>query len=99
MSIMLLTGCAELPFATVRGTTININNPTGRNIIAKVTCSCRVFDGEYDRYFVLEPFQTKTETVRSRKQNDLVCAIDGFEYKTPAELRLETEQELARRRP
>lgn len=97
MSTMLLIGCAELPFARVRGNSVFVNNPTGQHVIAKVTCSCRVFDGEYDRYFSLEPLTSQAITVEPRRQHELVCAVESYKFQTPEELRLEVEIQRGQR--
>jgi hypothetical protein len=91
LGAVLAASCAAgLPYARVSGTTLTVHNPTGRHAIAKVECNDRVFDGEYDRYFVLTPYGEKVVSLPTHFHgNPLHCIVGAFEYKTPAEVALE----------
>jgi hypothetical protein len=60
-------------------------NDGDRAAIAKVTCSRREFDGEYDRFYVLGP----GGEARVPHRAGSVCAVESVDLRTPEELRLE----------
>jgi len=96
LSALLLSGCAGIfPYATVRGTRLRVENPNERTAVAKVTCSCRVFEGEYDKYVWLKPFEVKVIDLSSSHwhgNSRVVCTVESFEFKTPAEEALDVKQ-------
>lgn len=96
LASFLLTACASTtPYVNLRGQQLTVTNPTSRYAVAKVTCSRRVFDGDYDRFFVLEPYSEKN--VETHCQHVMVCAVESVEYKSPAEIALEVQPERRRR--
>jgi len=96
LASILLTACgAVTPYVNVRGQQLTVTNPTDRYAVAKVTCSRRIFDGDYDRFFVLEPYSSKN--VEAHCQHVLICAVESVEYKTPAEIALEVQPDRRRR--
>ena len=89
LSIVLLaalSGCTMLePYVHVGGTTLTVSNPSNREAAVKVTCSKRVFDGEYDRYFWLKPESEVTFQVRA----NVLCAVESYDMRTPREVALD----------
>lgn len=81
-----LSGCATLePYVHVGGTTLVVSNPSGRETAVKVTCSKRVFDGEYDRWFWVKPESEVTFKVR----NGVICAVEKYDRRTAREVALD----------